>query len=853
MMHRSPSSHVQGLIIALLVGFYSLSPFCRSAQAQIEPPDRKFVFFEDKDKKKKASDERKAERAKEGQRKDLEKKDLPLDVKAPVINLDSNKNKLNAEGGLLLHYSTAIVEAEKGTFDLETHDADLWGDVRVSDPTGSISADTAHLNLKEKTGILTNTDMFFEDGNYRIHATQAEKFSGELYSFENATMSSCECPAGNAILPWKLTAPEAKITRNGYGQAWNASFDVCDIPVLFTPYIVFPVKTDRQSGFLPATFGYGKTHGFELKLPFFWDIDESTDATITGILETRVRAGTDVEFRKVFSDYNRLQFGVTYFDESARKGRLFGTTTEGIFDPSIDTNRYEGYLKQLWNSSIATTPVQLILDGRYVSDNLLLREFENERIGERTQNFITSRGVIRSNIFDTYTAELATEYNQVFNTDQDFTFQHLPELSLNGFHVLHPFGENPLGAKLVLENNLNATHFVRNKSFEGIREEAFENFKVPFHVGNYFDGDVQPSIRVSRYDLTDNKQLNFDATGNQVASTVFENTSDRVVPGFNGKLGTAFERVFEVSKDSVFKEIAELGAQGRAEQLVRLKHTIEPEVNYLFVPRVVQDENPLFDGLDHLAHKNVVTYQLTQRLFARYNPRDEYIYGIEEATPDVRDLGSLLSTSPLDERYSWGSSELFGGRLVPVTLRKGSLKELVTLSLKQSYDIGAQRSDALDAPDPFSDFQVGLSLYPNEYVAMHAGTQYNVKQGRVKQFQVENQLRDKRGDELRLYFSFVENPVSQQAEARQIESNLNVRLSERFKLGYYTRYDGIAGEFLENRIGLRISSACHQCWVFDILYSELLNPNETKVGFNIVLAGLGEFGNTLFTEKNSTQ
>jgi hypothetical protein len=56
--------------------------------------------------------------------------------------------------------------------------------------------------------------------------------------------------------------------------------------------------------------------------------------------------------------------------------------------------------------------------------------------------------------------------------------------------------------------------------------------------------------------------------------------------------------------------------------IAALKHTLEPSVNYLFVPGTAtsQSELPLYDDVDRINRRSVFTYGVTSRLIARLKP-----------------------------------------------------------------------------------------------------------------------------------------------------------------------------------------------------------------------------------------
>ncbi len=842
-----------------LVGSETTYP--NPAEAQVERPDRDYLFIEDREEKKvKKAKRKELKKKKEAARQSaLKSSELPFDINAKSIQFDSTGSVINAEGDVIITYSSVVAEALRGRVDITKSEAQLEGDVRVSDITSNMTADTAYLNLDDGAGELQNASIFFEEGDYRLTARKADRRPGDVFLLEDAELTTCRCPEGDDCKPWTLRAKDAEITREGYGFAWNSTLHFNEVPVFYFPFLVFPAKNERQSGFIPMSVGGGKESGVNLRVPFFWAIDDSTDATITGVYESSTRAGTDVEFRKIFSRRHEMEAGVIYLNDSFRDGDLQGTNVSGLNDPEFDDNRIAAYLDQTWQGSVGDLDLQLIVDANYVSDDLFLREYEKDEIADYNSRFVVSKGVVRAPLGETFSLDIAAEGNQAIVDDDDFIFQRVPEITLDGLNTFKPFGENQFGLKIVLESTATFVNFIRKKSFEGMRAELYESARIPFHFRNYFDGSFKASLRGTNYKLTDDvvvsENASEDATPDDMSDDgIFDDSevvrldksSNRLIPEFTSTTGTALEKVFSLSEGDWIKRVAELGSIGRSEEIVRLKHTIEPKLKHQFVPSVNQDDNPQFDSSDRLAQKNVVTYSLTQRLFGRFEPRNPYLYGIEEVTPEVDDLGSLRPPGILDQAGTFGFDQ-DGEPQAYQAMRRGSVVELASFELSQTFDILEERKDRDPNRKPLSDLAAKVNLFPNEHVRFSAQTDYGIEEKEFSSYTVEGQLTSKRGDSLRTRLRFVDSSV------RQLETSAELKVTDEVRLGYYGRYDDLNGEFLEQKAGVRFSSSC-KCWVFDLDVSDRVNPDETEFSFKLTLVGLGELGNTLFAsddENNS--
>ena len=827
--------------------------FTEPATAQtVSPPDRDYLFEEDR-LRRLHRDPRSARAAEIAQKKQRYQKaekagNLPFDINARNLQYDTTGTKMLADGGLIITYSSMILEAMRGVVDITTSEAQVKDEVRITDVTGSVVADEARLDLKTGAGTMKNADIHFAEGDFHITAEEAARDGDDTYVLKDTTLTTCQCADDPNCAPWRIRARDGKIVKNGYGQVWGATLEVFDVPIFYTPYLLFPAKAERQSGFLPATFGQGSRTGFEAEIPLYLVLDDSSDMTLRPIYHSRARLGGLMAYRQMFSEQSNIDGQFLYFDETARDGRTLGSNISVLEGDKLPTDRYGGELSENWRGDILNHEFRMLVDAHAVSDDLLLREYERTDIAPYNARYLTSRAVMRTELPLDFSLNVSSEYNQLMTGTDNLLFQKLPEGNINGLHSFHPFGENTLGLKLVSTEDLDATRFHRLDQYEGTRYEATEAVKFPFHFRNYFDGQIGGDVKATHYQLseTDGYIPDPDKPGTLVRGNLEEN-SGRVVPGFSAKIGTVLEKVFDVEKDNPLKGISELGRLGRTQELQRLKHTLEPGIAYRAVPYVDQKDNPQFDANDHLAQRNVVTYGLTQRLYGRYEPRNQYLYGIEEVTPSVNNLGNLRSTTPVNDKLGFGIDDPNSDFQ---RLRIGSMRELGNFKLSQSYsflnpDDIRNNTTTGSTTTQASDILADASLFPNEYVSLHAQTNYNYEFKDFDSYTLEGQLRDKRGDEARARF----NTIGQQV--RQIQTNLEFSATDYTKVGFFANYDDIGGKFIENRTGLRFLSSC-KCWTFDVDVVNRLNPDQTSFLMGVSLVGLGELNQRVFSSNGGS-
>ncbi|RMG43208.1 MAG: LPS-assembly protein LptD [Candidatus Dadabacteria bacterium] len=785
-------------------------------RAQVESPNRKYLFREDSENYKKVL---------KRYQKTILSTDKPasqdLDFKAPTVEYLEKEKKMKGSGGVLVSKGDIQAQADEALVDLKTNDVELKGDVVITQPRSTLKASSAKFNLDSERGSFSDTEFTIEEGNYHIRAKEAQKLSDTRYKLFDCGLTTCDCADGS--LPWIITSSEADITQEGYAHTYNTALKFHGVPAFFSPYLGFPVKTERSTGLLAPTFGYGSRDGFQLKQPFFLVINDSADFMLSPFIETRTRRGSGFDLRAAFSRRHNFEGRIIYSDESPRNGDLRGTNVAGLSDPTFDENRFGGFLKHSFRTANDSfIPFSMITDLHLVSDDLFLREIEDEDIGLYNARYTTSKILMRMPFSPLFSVDVEGEYNQSILTDDDFVLQRLPEVSINSFKSFRPFGFNPYGLKVKARNKVLITDFVRDKGFDGLRYDVNPSVAVPFHFKNYLNNVIALNYHYTAYD-----QRDVSAIG---GGSDLEKSNSRSVVIASYRASTGLERVYSVDENNWFTHLTRMGRRDSPYILKRIKHTIEPSFTYRFIPDTTQDDLPLYDSLDRIRERSLFSFGLTTRLFGRFDPISGSADTIPELTPRVTDLPIIEAGKPLAVP---GEVESFGELTGNIPIRKGPIRQLAYLSLRQSYDYKEDVENNDPRRNSWSDLAFDAGFFPVANFGMSFLSNIDLEDRQFSSWSLATHVRRDRGDALIGRYTFIDNRVS------QLEGNLVVVLNDRLKFGAYTRYDDIDGEFIENRLALRLSSACN-CWHFDVGYSDRINPDRKRVEFRLTLAGLGD-------------
>lgn len=761
----------------------------------------------------------------------IEKENNPeVDVKASNVEFFREPQRVKGSGGVVVSRAGVSVQADESLVNMDTKDSNLQGNLWISGMGAEIGGENGDFNLESETGEFRNAEVFMDQGSYHFVGNKVNKTSEFSYEFFDARLTTCGCTDGEA--PWHIDADSIDATQEGYAQAYNATFSMYGVPFFYTPFIAFPVKTERASGLLTPSFGVSRQDGVQFMQPIFGVIDDSTDVLLTPFFYSQSRVGSKFDFRQSYSQYSQIDSRFIYSNESARGNNTRGSIISNLDQSKslIDTNRFGAYISQsMRGEKGALIPWAMASDIHYVSDDLMMRELQDPKLGPFDSRFATSTVGVSGSFGEYVNASVGGEYNQSLIDPDDGVLQRLPTLNVGAQKSFRPFGFNPYGVKLTASNVINSVDFHRETGFDGWRHDISPTLSIPFHYQNYFDSTLSATSHQTFYQMSDS--LN-PSTGED-----FDYNTNRSVYQFSYQTQTAVERVYDLDPGNSLTWLTSLGSGSQINRLERVKHTIEPFVNFSYVPQEFQGNNPLYDSLDRINTRRLVTYGFRTSLVGRFLPPGGIgDKEIPELTPRAQDLPLFSQTDGLPE---FGNDHIFGAG-GNVSTRRGEVRDIIYLTMRQSYD----RYEALYNKDPnraaLSDVYSEVGVSPTRYLTFIGRSNYDVVDTAPSSWDIGTQFTDDRGDALTLRYNYTTAPPGQdKASLNQLEGNLELVLAEQLRFGYYGRYDEVKREFQVNKFALRFSDSC-KCWTFDVGMMQQINPDRQWATVSLTLQGLGD-------------
>ena len=222
--------------------------------------------------------------------------DKETTISSETLQYFPDEKKYVATGAVTVEREDATIHADEMIYFEETGDVNAEGNVRYDDPVVAFTAQRAEMNMDKKTGRLYSGDVLFKEDNYHLSGDVLErKGEKEFASKAEARFTTCDgIPAA-----WCFRGKDVNLFVGSSMTARDASFRVREVPVFYTPYLLAPLLTERQTGFLMPLISNSSSRGFGLNIPFFWAIAENRDATFVLDTYSKRGIGTGLEYRFV--------------------------------------------------------------------------------------------------------------------------------------------------------------------------------------------------------------------------------------------------------------------------------------------------------------------------------------------------------------------------------------------------------------------------------------------------------------------------------------------------------------------------------------------------------------------------
>lgn len=490
----------------------------------------------------------------------------------------------------------AVLKGDKITYTFSKDEVYAQGNALVARQGTVFEGPELTYRLDAESGSMPNAKFRYLPNNVRGSSDEVQLLGDGNVKMCNAMITTCK-EGDNS---WWIEASTLDIDQQEEtADGRNARLYLGGVPIFASPYFTFPIGEKRKSGFLTPKMGANSTFGFNVEIPYYWNIAPNYDYTM--VLKPMSKRGFMLgnQFRYLQPTFGgQLDYDILFHDRETKKKRY-----------SLAWK----HTQRLWGGVGLGVNYQRVSDDNYISDfSTNLRQ--------------SSEDVLPQNVWLSYgktywSTSLGVYKNQTLRPDNEWTeqpYEKIPEFNFRAY------GADVKGFSLL--SNFTATRFRHGNNFN-YRGEPIGRTRSGDGNRVMLNSTISYPMMGSYWFLTPSFEYSMawygDITGRKYNSgnvDIYKN-SHRTIPIFTLDSGLVFERNTMV-----------LGRE--------TEQTLEPRLYYAYIPYRAQNHLPNFDssladlnfaqlfspnrfiGYDRISNANQLTAALTTRFIDSQTGKD---------------------------------------------------------------------------------------------------------------------------------------------------------------------------------------------------------------------------------------
>ena len=715
----------------------------------------------------------------------------------------------------------------------------------------TIGGDQIWFDYESNTGVISKG--FVQSGNVIFEGELINKTGENDYYVVKADYTTCtNCPAS-----WSFQGSQIRAELGGYAYIKNSFLKFGGVPVFWIPYLIVPLKSDRQTGLLTPEFESSQAGGLTVSQPVFWVISRNEDLTYTFKNYELRGAKNLINYRYMLNSdsYGELSSGWLrdkVFQNEDRVNRFRNEENKGD-----GFNRwflkYEHYT-QLPNDYIHRMQINNASDLQYPKD------FSRETRNHNEPSFENRMSLTKN--FEDIHANIDTAYHlNMLKSDplsgNDESVHRVPELRIS--QMTEPLFKK---SSLLYSWDLNYLNLARaGKSYDDLtrckidpstgkclttvptNDESGDFIRFPTNSCNSADYDRDPSCALvsdgefkpytdlirtgQRLDFkpTLSYPINLNDTVDILPKLVYRETQ------YQFQLSDDYSNLYRrylKTEVSARTQLTQIYSTSNDLKGTKLRHEVIPQVTYTKTPWVDRKEHP-FWGFDK---DNQTEIPFTSQdgisdgdLASPFGLQFDYL----DRALD-REIVTFSVLQRLTEKSWEGNSPVY--------------KQLASLSLSQSYDVYQSTLNS-STKQPWSNIAAYLNINLDSFSTSSLFNYYPYQ--KVSNVASRARFTNKYGNfyELGLDKAYSITPGKDVDSNKRTEDYL-------FRTGLITKYFNLIGQFvydgnwLNNTKNKRIKSWAYvsqfkppgDCWLITLAQYQITSgTQELKLSFEFTFDG----------------
>lgn len=499
--------------------------------------------------------------------------DLPVSDENIHINADRMSQSradgvYTAEGNVVVLWKGLNLAADQVRYATADRMIYATGSVVLTKGSTTLKGETLALDMDTGQAEMNSTLLTVPESGMTISAEKLIRKNESQFTATNSELTTCDMPDPS----WKFNADTLNVNLLGYATGRHVVFYVKNIPVLYLPWIAFPVVLEKRSGLLFPRFGYSSNRGMQLGIPVYWVISPSQDLQLDLDIMSRRGLGLGLDYR--------------YIRTRGSEGHI---STFQIYDQL--ENRWRWQIAQE-HKEIFSHDANLRMAVNATSDRLFFNDFGEKSGDYNRQSNDTIINALKS--WQNYAVTSHLRYNDdLYASNNRETVQTMPSLGVAGVR------QAIFSMPLYFDLDGSADNLVRDAPPSGQRLYLFPRITLLPFRNSYMQTTLFAGAHIRGY-----------ASDRRDSSSEVQASAGDLLPEAGVRLTSSLTRIYDA----------------HYLRLNKIRHEIIPELRYSFVPGRDQQRLPFYDYTDRMIRRNMISLSITNVINGKFVSGDTTEY-----------------------------------------------------------------------------------------------------------------------------------------------------------------------------------------------------------------------------------
>jgi LPS-assembly protein len=459
------------------------------------------------------------------------------DIHLEADNTEMAAEKILLSGDVMIRQGSRLIHAGSMSFDKSTDQASLGGGVEIRQPGLLVRGAEAEVDMASQGAHFSGGEFLLHEQHMRGSAKKIEHRPDGVVVLSGGKITSCEPGRESWLIKGKRLTVDPN-TQQGSGR--GVVVELAGIPVLYAPYITFPVGDQRQSGLLVPSLSTSEG-GIDITVPWYWNIAPNMDATLAPRFAEGHGAMLETEWRYLNRySMNTLNLAGLYNDKGGGDPDVDRLIAEGQSEDLLRPYKGENrWLINLAHQGGRNTRWYTEVDYAKVSDVDYFRDLQPESFTTANNTFLNQIATVGYHL-DNWNISARLQSFQNLLLDVPPAYRQLPRIQANGRYYWGNVG---------LRLNNEWVKFTNQDSSFVTGQRAFTDYSVDWNQ-QWLWGFVRPTLgfQAIAYDL-DREQLLPTANPDPTLSAPYFSLDTGLVFERDGGRQTLEPRIFYLYRE----------------------------------------------------------------------------------------------------------------------------------------------------------------------------------------------------------------------------------------------------------------------------------------------------------------